>query len=540
MSAPGASNDAWVEQQSEQRAGSNASQVKQSSTRPSNDIASFMARVVPWPQDGEPGVINLHLTSPKGPGMRGRAFIKVEDLLSMAQSGATKPGVMKDIYYCLSSQRESGRISNNGYATAIRNQRNVVALKALWIDVDVKPDKGYATVKEAVAGIEEFIKRANLPPASAVVLSGGGVHVYWISNKPLSKYEWQPYADGLAVLAKTHGLLCDLPVTIDSARILRVPGTFNYKSNPPKPVKLAALGQDYEFAAALVHLPAPRPPEPAVTATVTKRIGVDWDAKFPKRPPLPLGTESLSDGIYVDNDAPLDYAEVFAGCPHFAEAFHTHGANYPQGLWMLDVLASTFLEDGDHIAHTLSKGYAKYSVEETDKMVERKKRERKQRGLGWPSCKAFENAGCKLCASCKHYGKIKSPLNLAGPQQPPPLPPSFVDPYAEFAGPAFPSDVLPPTLAKFVDVEYRAMGADPSAIAMGALTAVAGAIHAETSVRAGEGWWERPILWTALVGQPSTMKSPIIDKVKKPLSAIDNERSKRWRQEYAIWQQNKK
>ena len=83
-----------------------------------------------------------------------------------------------------------------------------------------------------------------------------------------------------------------------------------------------------------------------------------------------------------------------------------------------------------------------------------------------------------------------------------------MDPYGDFVGPEFPLEVLPPTLASFVDAEHRAMGADPSAIAMAALTAVAGAMHAETCIRAGEGWWERPILWTALVGQPSTMKSP--------------------------------
>jgi Protein of unknown function (DUF3987) len=135
--------------------------------------------------------------------------------------------------------------------------------------------------------------------------------------------------------------------------------------------------------------------------------------------------------------------------------------------------------------------------------------------------------------------KIKNLLTRAHQQQTPPAEPSFVDPYAEFAGPGFPLDILPPTLAKFVEAEHRAMGADPSAIAMAVLTTVAGAMHAETRVRAGEGWWERPILWTALVGQPSTMKSPIIEKTTKPLSRINHERDKRWRQEYAKWQQNK-
>ena len=120
-----------------------------------------------------------------------------------------------------------------------------------------------------------------------------------------------------------------------------------------------------------------------------------------------------------------------------------------------------------------------------------------------------------------------------------PIEPSFVDPYAEFVGPVFPVDVLPPTLANFVDAQYRAMGADPAAIAMDALTAVAGAMNAETRVRVGEGWWEKPIIWTALIGQPSAMKSPVIDKVTKPLSSIDFERHTKWRQDHAAWLKNK-
>ena len=142
-------------------------------------------------------------------------------------------------------------------------------------------------------------------------------------------------------------------------------------------------------------------------------------------------------------------------------------------------------------------------------------------------------------------GYRPAPATPATSQQPPaaPLattavPPSFVDPYAEFVGAPFPADVLSPTLDEFVEAERRAMGADPSAIAMAAITAVAGAIHAETLVQGGEGWWERPILWTALVGNPSTMKSPIIAKVTKPLIRIDHERGRQWQEEYVKWQES--
>ena len=218
-----------------------------------------------------------------------------------------------------------------------------------------------------------------------------------------------------------------------------------------------------------------------------------------------------------------------------SQAFTTGGFGHNQGLWMQTVLASTWFPNGRKFAHAFSNKYPTYTPDETDKMYDRKENDRKSMGLGWPLCKTFENYGCKLCATCKHFGKIKSPLSVARPPQTPLAVPSFVDPYAEFVGPGFPRDVLSPTLAKFVEAEYRAMGADRSAIAMAVLTTVAGAMHGETLIRAGEGWWERPILWTVLVGQPSTMKSPIIDKTKKPLPGTDQQRDKRWRQEYAIW-----
>jgi hypothetical protein len=117
---------------------------------------------------------------------------------------------------------------------------------------------------------------------------------------------------------------------------------------------------------------------------------------------------------------------------------------------------------------------------------------------------------------------------------------SFTDPFAEFVGPPFPLSTLPPTLLDFVSAQHRAMGADPAAMAMAATTTVAGALHAETCVCMADGWWEKPIIWTSLVGQPSTMKSPIIDKVTKPLVRIDHQRDQLWRQQDAAWQQQNK
>ena len=205
---------------------------------------------------------------------------------------------------------------------------------------------------------------------------------------------------------------------------------------------------------------------------------------------------------------------------------------------------------GDKIAHKISSAHSGYTEADTQAMYNRKVAQRTaSAGLGWPSCAAIASAGCEGCKTCPLLGKVKSPLKIrsdapefaasvntaAGDAAQADV--SFVDPYAEFVGPEFPLDVLPPTLANFVNAEHRSMGGDPAAIAMAALTAVAGAIHAETQVRVGDGWYERPILWASLLGQPSSMKSPIIKKATEPLSRIDHGRGKFWQQKYTAWKQ---
>ena len=110
--------------------------------------------------------------------------------------------------------------------------------KAIWLDVDVGKEGGYATLEEALKAAIKFRESIGLPPFSAIVGSGGGIHLYWISDVALTPANWRPYAEGLKALALQQGLKCDLGVTTDIARMLRVPGTFNHKTDQPRPVQL--------------------------------------------------------------------------------------------------------------------------------------------------------------------------------------------------------------------------------------------------------------------------------------------------------------
>lgn len=501
----------------------------------------FLENVVVWPGPDSPGWINMHVnlkntdhTKNGGkPFVVGWPYKEIDEFINRAL-WVDNTDKFFNVWLCMSQQSECGT-GATGNPKAIRKAANATWVKAIWIDIDVKPrdDKHYQTQEAAIAALDGFVVRVGLPPPSAVINSGGGLHVYWLSDKPLTPNEWRPYAEGLKAALLQEGVLSDTGLTTDIARILRVPGTLNYKYDPPRPVELLPLPlKEYDFNEDLKFL--------AVEARASVAPAIN--SAFAGKTPFYIGpADKLSDGIERVEMPPLPLAPIVAGCAFIREAIETGGKDYSQPMWNLTTLAATFMEDGHALAHRMGQHHPEYSVESTDELWERKNRERADRDIGWPSCNAIQAAGCDSCATCSHFANGKSPLNLAHQnQQALPSEPSFVDPYAEFVGPEFPLDVLPSTLARFVNAEHRAMGADPSAIAMAALTAVAGAMHAETQVRMGEGWWEKPILWTVLLGQPSAMKSPIIDKINKPLSRIDHERSKRWKEANAKWLQEKK
>ena len=187
----------------------------------------------------------------------GLPFTDPKELLSHAAYCNSRPKLYGDLYFCLSTQVKTGKESN-GRVMAHRNHENVAAFKSVWIDVDVKPE-GYPTVEEALAALKDFCRKAQLPPPTALVFSGGGIHAYWISDKPLTLEEWRPYSEGLKAAGMDQGLKADWQCTIDCVRVLRIPGTLNHKFDPPRLVKILALSPtNYVFEDALGTIRRPK------------------------------------------------------------------------------------------------------------------------------------------------------------------------------------------------------------------------------------------------------------------------------------------
>lgn len=122
-----------------------------------------------------------------------------------------------------------------------RTAANAVGAWAFWMDIDCGPEKaaagkGYATTELALEAVEDFCKKTGIPKPNDIVESGGGLHVYWRLGTFLPKSIWQEWAKKFKALGKVHGLLADPSRTADIASVLRVPGTLNYKYDPPRHV----------------------------------------------------------------------------------------------------------------------------------------------------------------------------------------------------------------------------------------------------------------------------------------------------------------
>ncbi len=72
----------------------------------------------------------------------------------------------------------------------------------------------------------------------------------------------------------------------------------------------------------------------------------------------------------------------------------------------------------------------------------------------------------------------------------------------------FPVDVLPEPVRSYVACGAKAMGCEPAFVALPLLAMLASAIGATRRVRLKQGWCEPSVLWTAIVADSGTLKSP--------------------------------
>lgn len=385
----------------------------------SGDLTTdFLSLVLPFEHSGENVWFNAHWSNPNVQNPKHKFWSgKPHATLSELNRTLTYRGKRDatDVYICMSSQsRTEERVKNvdgTRYIVATRLQENVVRLKSFYIDIDVKKE-AYATKEDALDALKLFIDALDLPMPSAVVESGGGgMHVHWAVDRPLTLGEWQPIAYALAGAIQSTGLIADTQCTIDSARILRVPGTLNHKYNPPRRVELLSLGQTIDLEDFSERLAPYKDFTPVGKAQALVSLA------FPRREII-VGISDLSGGIEI-NDVPkpsiYSLGEV---CPFVADALAEGGSEYNNPLWFLTTKIAVHTSEGPIAAHLMSNLHSSYTEEETDRQYERIANTAAERDIGWPSCLSIQKSGATQCAGCPHIKVGKSPFNFVVPAEP--------------------------------------------------------------------------------------------------------------------------
>lgn len=283
----------------------------------------------------------------------------------------------RDVYFGVATYKE---------ATS-RTQENVQSLKAFWLDIDCVPGKDYDTQEQGLKALQGFCKTVGLPRPT-LVDSGYGWHVYWALTEEIAPNQWEPAARRLREVCRTQGMRVDEKV-FESARILRVPGTFNFKRDGQVPVTVAHEGEPIAFEEFCKTLGVVPP------APVKSIFDPDYKAS-PQQ-------QALLDGVGYNFKRIMKRTANGDGCAQLAHAY-TNQADADYNEWFYALSVAALCEDASTAVHLISKDHPEYEPDEVDRKVATIRKA--------TSCSRYKTMYPDRCEGCKHLGKILGPRDL--------------------------------------------------------------------------------------------------------------------------------
>jgi len=386
-------------------------------------IEQFLARVV---APGNYACINWKTPGRNGMGVR---FFPGNALGDAASYLRWISGKGADAYFALASYNLAtpdgvdphGRLKFKGE----RKHENVQALRAFWIDVDVKrvgdgkTKSIYATRVDAVQWLGKFLKATSLPPPNLWMNSGYGFHWYWVLEDPMPRADWQPYADALRDALNAHGFLCEAGLSSDSARILRPPETQNQKAvekgGQPAPVEVMSkyTRGDYPNQFVLDRLKpymGLTPASPTVVAGTSVLAGSGPAAAFTSSHANMAAAAQANLPVVA---RPRSFALLATKCEQVKQSLAAGGHGDHYQLWYLGFLSlAHHCEDGAQFVHPISQGDPRYSPPNVDAHVARVAAEKGRKDSGPPLCASFDRWRPGVCQTCPFNGQVTSPWNL--------------------------------------------------------------------------------------------------------------------------------
>ena len=281
------------------------------------------------------------------------------------------------------------------YETGVnRTKDNVKSIKAFWMDIDCGESKAILNEKtnrpdgyiDQATGLEELKKFCHTIglPRPLLVNSGRGIHVYWPLTEAISRAEWEPVAARLNELCVIHKFYVDASV-FEAARILRVPGTFNFKDEPPKPVDVIADAPDVEYQ------------------TLKNILGVKEVTHVrPTQELSELAKAMMSNSTFKFGKIMMRSAKG-EGCAQLLDCFQNQDT-ITEPRWFNALSIAHRCIDRATAIHKMSEKYPDYDPQDTEAKASHTEHAH--------SCATFEKNNPGGCDGCAWKGRIKSPIVL--------------------------------------------------------------------------------------------------------------------------------
>ena len=264
-----------------------------------------------------------------------------------------------------------------------RTQKNSKYFKSFWLDIDCGFGKPYDTQEDGLNALRTFCNTLGLP-FPTVVNSGRGLHVYWRLEETISKQEWKPVAERLKALSVEHEFYTDPTRTAESASVLRIPETSNFKQGNPLPVEIIHVSEEISYEAFKNIIGVLIAPDyiPRQINEMTKALMGNRQSRFET-----IMLKTANGG----------------GCAQLEHIMLNQEA-IEEPLWRAGLSIAAHCIDGDVAIHKLSSAHPEYSPEATEKKAKSTK--------GPYTCDTFEKINPNSCKECPNRGKINSPITL--------------------------------------------------------------------------------------------------------------------------------
>lgn len=249
-----------------------------------------------------------------------------------------------------------------------------------------------AAIPQSFDELQAFLDDVGLPPPSALVHSGNGLHPYWFLDAPM------PAAQAHIAHRRFHRAIIELAQekrrwrldnTSDLARVLRYPGTWNRKRNVVTPVLLVSADENLRYSAADL--------DEWVTKAHPRTAALD----------AAIVTNKVNTADYNDRRNAADFDAIKNSCSVVAAwvSRMTDGLHLSEPDWHHFLSIAGACEDGEAIARYLSARDDRFNEVEFTSYMARRSPPHK--------CATIQSTcGTENCADCPLMDQGRSPVTF--------------------------------------------------------------------------------------------------------------------------------